>query len=103
MESHFSRWRQAVGGLLSRPPGSETRRDSGERRDSARGLLSSVPLGFQGSGLRESVSLVAVCTSELPVVLVGADALGLLAILGGLLDRVHDLGVLLRERHNPAI
>ena len=36
-----------------------------------------------------------------PGVLVGADCVGLLAVLGGLLHCVHDLAVLLRERHDP--
>ena len=38
---------------------------------------------------------MASCT--LPDVLVGAGVLGVLAILGGLLDGIHDLAVLLRE------
>ena len=36
-----------------------------------------------------------------PGVLVGADGVGLLAVLGGLLHGVHDLAVLLGEGHNP--
>ena len=39
--------------------------------------------------------------SWLPVVLVGADSVLLLAVLGGLLHCVHDLAVLLGEGHDP--
>ena len=57
------------------------------------------PLSFPFS--KFSASSGCFSRSWLPVVLVGADSVLLLAILGGLLHCVHDLAVLLGEGNDP--
>ena len=64
-------------------------------------MLSSTP--FSGSRSVQAVffsgsRVLGLCS---PGVLLGADSVGLLAVLGGFLHCVHDLAVLLREGHDP--
>ena len=64
-------------------------------------MLSSTPFSESRSVQAVFLSVSRIPGLCSPGVLLGADSVGLLAILGGLLHGVHDLAVLLGEGHNP--